>query len=215
MRGIELLMEREIPLRLKTMLLTINKHELWEIKAYAEDLGVRFRFDPMVNAGRDGQQGPTALRLSPEEIVAFDLADPKRLADWRDFCDRFRGVPVDSGHLYACGAGLRSYHVDSYGGLSVCMMARGQQYDLREGTFHQGWHDFAREVRDQRHTERYLCNECELLSLCGQCPGWAEMEHGDPEEPVEYLCRVAHLRAEAFGLDPARASGARKVTIPG
>jgi hypothetical protein len=33
------------------------------------------------------------------------------------------------------------------------------------------------------------------------------MESGDQEEPVEYLCRIAHLQAEAFGSLRARAGG--------
>jgi hypothetical protein len=32
------------------------------------------------------------------------------------------------------------------------------------------------------------------------CPANGELENGDPESPVDFLCRVAHLRAHAFGL---------------
>jgi hypothetical protein len=35
------------------------------------------------------------------------------------------------------------------------------------------------------------------------CPANAELEAGDPEEPVDFLCRVAHLRAAALGLEVA------------
>jgi hypothetical protein len=31
-----------------------------------------------------------------------------------------------------------------------------------------------------------------------------ELENGDPEKPVDFLCRVAHLRAYAFGLPVER-----------
>ena len=36
--------------------------------------------------------------------------------------------------------------------------------------------------------------------MCGMCPANGELENGDPEAPVDFLCRVAHLRAHAFGL---------------
>jgi MoaA/NifB/PqqE/SkfB family radical SAM enzyme len=153
MRGIELLMERGIPLRLKTMLLTLNQHELWDIKAYAEGLGVQFRFDPLVNAGLDGARQPIALRLAPEEILKFDMADTPRWADWRDFWQRFRAVRPDPRYLYTCGAGLHSFHVDPYGRLGVCMMARAQTYDLRQGDFRTGWRDFLHGVRLQKARE--------------------------------------------------------------
>ena len=30
------------------------------------------------------------------------------------------------------------------------------------------------------------------------CPAVAQLENGDPEEPVDFLCQVAHLRALAL-----------------
>jgi radical SAM protein with 4Fe4S-binding SPASM domain len=199
MQGIDLLLERGVPLKLKTMLMTLNQHELWDIKAYAESLGVAFRFDPMMNAGLEGSRAPIAFRLSPEEVVQFDLADAKRLAEWQQFWERSLGVRADDRYLYVCGAGLRSFHIDPYGKLSVCLISRVPDYDLRQGSFREGWCEFLPQVRHQRPTDDYRCNQCELLSLCGQCPGWAQLEHGNPERPVEFLCQVAHLRAEAFG----------------
>lgn len=200
MQGIELLLERSVPLKLKTMLLTLNQHELWDIKAYAESLGVEFRFDPMVNAGLEGSAAPAEFRLAPEEVVQFDLADAKRLEEWRAFCERFRDVQADPHYLYVCGAGLRSFHVDPYGRLSLCLISRSPDYDLRQGSFREGWRESLSQVRYQPPSEEYGCNQCQLLSLCGQCPGWAQMEHEDQERPVDFLCQVAHLRAEAFGL---------------
>jgi radical SAM protein with 4Fe4S-binding SPASM domain len=196
MRGIELLLERGVPLGLKTMLLTLNKHELRDMQAYARELGLRFRYDAKVNAGLGGTRAPLAYRLDPEEIVQYELADAARLEDLRQFCERFVGKAVNGRHLYSCGAGLRSFHIDPYGKLSVCMMSRVPSYDLRCGSFREGW----REFRDQEPQGDYRCSQCELLSLCGQCPGWARLENGDPEQPVAFLCRVAHLQAAALGL---------------
>ncbi|MHC4545942.1 MAG: radical SAM protein, partial [Planctomycetota bacterium] len=57
MQGIKLLMERELPLKLKTMAITINKHEIWEMKRYVEeDLGLEFKFDAMINPRIDCSQ---------------------------------------------------------------------------------------------------------------------------------------------------------------
>ena len=201
MRGIGLLVERGIPLRLKAMLLTLNQHELWDMQAYAEGLGVQFRFDPLLNAGLGGDAAPTRLRLSPPEAVQFDLADARRMESWREFCERFVGLPARSEYLYACGAGQNSFHVDAYGRLSICIMSRQPDYDLRGVTFRRGWYEFIGNVRQQKRTADSRCAHCRLLPLCGQCPGWAQLEHGDQEKLVEYLCQVAHLRAEALGLD--------------
>lgn len=199
LRGIDLLLERGLPLKLKTPLMTLNRHELRDVQVYAESLGVEFRFDPIIFAELDGGGGPTAFRLSPEEIVQSDLNDPKRLAGWLDYSERYRGARADPRYLYTCSAGRRTFHIDPYGRLSVCMMSRARQYDLRRGTFRQGWYDYLPQVREQPPTGDYGCNQCQLLPLCDQCPGLAQMEHGDQEKRIEFLCRVTHLRAKAFG----------------
>jgi radical SAM protein with 4Fe4S-binding SPASM domain len=81
------------------------------------------------------------------------------------------------------------------------MMARFRSYDLRRGTFKEAWHDFIPSVREIRKSRISPCDSCNLAPLCGNCPGWAFLENGDPEEPVDYLCALAHRRLEVFGLD--------------
>jgi MoaA/NifB/PqqE/SkfB family radical SAM enzyme len=84
MRGIRLLMERGLPLKLKTVPTTINRHEVYAMKRFAEeDLGVEFKFDPLVNPRIDCSQSPVAVRLSPEEVVALDFHDPSRAGEYR------------------------------------------------------------------------------------------------------------------------------------
>ena len=198
MRGIELLQERNLPFRLKSVLMTLNKHELWEMKTMAEELGVNYRYDSMINAGVDGDNSPLSLRIDPNEIVQLELQDPEQRKGWQDFQERFMGGLPDQNYLYSCGAGIQSFHIDPYGQLSLCIMARHQSYDLRKGSFSDGWNNFLRDVRFQPPQGDYPCNQCELLPMCGQCPGWAYFESGDQEKPVDFLCQVAHLRAKAF-----------------
>ncbi len=196
-KGMDLLLERQIPVGLKTMVMTLNHDEVFEIKQYAEELGVKFRFDPVLNPRLDGSKTPCSLRLSPEEVVKLDLADEKRVEEWREFCKKFIG-PHLSDKLYNCGAGISSFHVDPYGQMSACEMTRFQSYDLRSGSFREGWNEFIPQTLNLKPLGDYTCGSCELIALCGQCPGWAWLEHANPEAPVDYLCQIAHLRAEAF-----------------
>ncbi len=198
-RGIDLLLERKIPLGLKTMVMILNHDELCQIKEYAEGLGLKFRFDPIPNPRLDGTKTPCTFRLSPEEVVKLDLADEKRVKEWENFCERFIG-PFKSDDLFICGAGVCSFHIDPYGQMSACEMIRFQSYDLRCGSFEQGWHKSIPKFLTLKPKGDYKCGQCDLISLCGQCPGWAWLENGNPEAPVEYLCQIAHLRAGAFNI---------------
>ncbi|MCK4784155.1 MAG: radical SAM protein [Desulfobacteraceae bacterium] len=203
LEGIHFLLERKIPLKLKTTVTTLNRDELWKIKEYVESLGVEFRFDPVLNPRLDGSKEPCRFRISPEEVVKLDLVDEKRLKGWLEFCQKFWGPP-STDRLYACGAGQTSFYIDPYGGLNICILSRNPSYNLRQGAFQEGWYGFIPEILEQKPKGEYKCAKCELLSLCGQCPGWAQLENGDPQKPVEYLCQLAHLRAEAFGINKRR-----------
>lgn len=204
MRGIHLLLERRLPLKLKTMALSANKHEIWEMKQFAEDeLGVEFKFDAMINPRIDCSDSPLAVRLTPDEVVALDLLDPRRMSEFQSFCERFNG-PVLTGEraddLYHCGGGITSFAIDPEGRMSLCVLSRRDPYDLRTGTFREGWEECVRKVRSRKATRLTKCVACEIKAMCGMCPANAELEAGDPETPVHFLCHVAHLRAHALGI---------------
>ena len=197
LRGIDLLLDRDLPLALKTMAMTVNRHEVFQIQSFARDRGLKFRFDPVLNPRLDRSREPCKYRLSPEEVLALDLEDENRVKEWREFCAAFPG-PVDSNALYVCGAGISTFHIDPYGRMSPCEMTRHQSFDLRSGRFREGWDDAFPRFLSVKARDDYPCKSCDLISLCNQCPGWAWLENGDPQTPVEHLCRIAHLRARAF-----------------
>jgi radical SAM protein with 4Fe4S-binding SPASM domain len=204
LRGIKLLAENKIPLKLKTIVTTLNKDELWKIKEFAQSLGADFRFDAHLTARIDGSKEPCQLRITPEEVVELDLLDNRRSKEWKEFCQKYWGK-VNADLLYNCGGGISSFNIDPYGRLSICEVSRTPNYDLRRGSFKQGWSEFLSNLRAQKVVRNTKCRHCELISLCGQCPGWAQLENGDPESPVEYLCQIAHLRAKVFKTDVSEA----------
>jgi radical SAM protein with 4Fe4S-binding SPASM domain len=203
LRGIDLLLARGIPVALKTMVMKVNAHELWALKAWAEGLGVRFRYDATLNSRLDGGRQPLACRLSPEQVVEFDRKDEKRRQEWLEFAEKFVGS-IDMEYLYSCGAGLSNFALNSYGEMYPCLISRSSAYDVIKGSFAEGWQKFLPGTRRLKPRNEYPCGRCDLHSLCDQCPGWASLEHGEPDVPVEYLCRVAHLRAGLLGIEVSR-----------
>lgn len=198
MNGIALLRERGVPLKLKTMLMTLNRDDLAGMKELAASLGLSFKFDPIINPKLDGSKEPCGLRLSPEEIVALDLSDEGRNTEWNEFCDKHWHHSY-SERLFTCGAGVTFFHIDPYARLKFCLMIKEPAYDLRAGSFMDGWMSAIPGVRSRRRTRDNRCKACDAGPICDQCAGWALLENGDMEEPVGFLCDIARLRAEAFG----------------
>jgi radical SAM protein with 4Fe4S-binding SPASM domain len=202
-RGVDLLLERGLPLTLKSVAVSINRHEIWDMQRFAEERGVEFKFDAMMNPRIDCSRSPLAVRLTPEDVVAFDLEDPKRMDEWELFAAKYfkpANPPEHRDEVYHCGGGISSFAVDPYGGLSICNLSHQDKFDLRTGSVREGWEVFLRGVRRKKITRPTKCTECELKAMCGMCPANGELENGDPEAPVDFLCRVAHLRAYAFEL---------------
>jgi radical SAM protein with 4Fe4S-binding SPASM domain len=204
LRGIELLRERSLPLKLKAVAVTLNQHEIWDMKQFAEDeLGLEFKFDAMMSPRIDCSQSPLAVRLTPLETVELDLEDAARVAEWKRFAERFNGPAFTnerSGEVYHCGGGINSLAVDPQGKMSICVLSHMDTYDLRRGSLREGWEDFLLRVRRKRTTRHTKCVACEIKSMCGMCPAGGELENGHAEKPVDFLCHVAHLRAQAFGI---------------
>jgi radical SAM protein with 4Fe4S-binding SPASM domain len=199
-RGIRLLTERGLPLSLKSVAISINKHELGAMKRLAAELGVPFKFDAMMNPRIDCSQSPLAVRLEPWEIVKLDLEDPKRVKDMQKLGADFMDAPVNTGEVYHCGGGISSFAIDPEGKMSICVLSHNDTYDLRRGNLREGWGGFLREVRGRKTSQITKCTSCRIKSMCGMCPANGELENGDAESPVDFLCHVAHLRAMTMGI---------------
>lgn len=218
LRGIRLLMERKLPLSIKTVAVSVNKHEIFAMKRFVEEeLGLDFKFDAMMTPRIDCSLSPLEVRLRPREIVELDLADPDRIADWNRFAADFIRPQQGQGHeqdVYHCGGGVHALNVDPAGSLSICTLSQQGGFDLRQGTFAQGWSGYVAEQRGRQVRKVTKCTACQLKSVCGMCPANAELETGDAETPVEFLCQVAHLRALVFGW-PVPAHGDCEFCPPG
>jgi radical SAM protein with 4Fe4S-binding SPASM domain len=198
-QAIDLLLERELALNLKTMALTLNVQELSAMQRLAGDLGVRFRYDPVVQSRLDGDHRPLACRLSPEEIVALERQDPKRMQQWQEYCGR-PWPSLDGAGLFICGAGLGTFHLDPYGGLYPCLAARWLRYELLQGSVRKALGEFLPAVRALPVAPNSTCRKCDLQIICQNCPAWAYREVGDPEAPEAFRCRLAYLRHQDLGL---------------
>lgn len=203
MTGIRLLLDRGLPLKLKTVGTKINCHEVIGMREFAEqELGVDFKFDSLLNPRIDCSQAPLAVRLSPEEVVALDLHWPKVAAEHRQLLEKeTANSPVERRTVYICGGGVKSFAIDPYGHMSICVISHRETYDIRQGSVGEGWEQFLLKVRQRERTRPSKCDTCRIQSVCSSCPATGELEIGDPESPVEFLCEVAHLRALALGFE--------------
>jgi len=205
LRGIRLLKERGLPLKLKTVATSINKHEVTAMRRFAEEeLGVEFKVDGQINPRIDCSQSPLAVRLTPEEVVALDMSAPKAVSEYRTLANRDLENPPNlstDDNVYFCGGGVSGFALNAYGEMGICVISQQDTFSVRDVGLRQVWEGSLAGLRNRKRMRVTKCIECRIQSLCGMCPANGEMENGDKESPVEFLCHVAHLRAAVIGVE--------------
>ncbi len=215
-RGLELLIESEVNVRLKAMALRSNIHEFEGISAFCrEHTKDYFRFDPQLHLRFDGKtlrnEEIMSERLTPDDLVAVERADKQRFGALQKGCaggelvnPSFELSVGDS--LFRCGAGNGSFTVGYDGKFRLCssLCHPDTTYDLRHGSLREAWEQWVPHVRDMRGTNPTFlnkCRRCSIINLCMWCPAHAALETGALDGWVEYFCEVAHARAVALGVD--------------
>lgn len=213
MRGVRLLINNKVPFAVKGVLLSENVHQMGAFEKWACGLtGKNNELPPYsmffdLRCRRDSEEKNCSirqLRFKPYDGVA--LLKERREGYFKgigEFCHRLSGPCADK--LFSCNFGVGSACVDSFGNLQGCLLLRHPDavYDLSRGTLKDALTNFFPKLRMfKAANEGYLsrCARCFLKGLCEMCPAKSWMEHGALDEPVDYLCEIAHAQAEALGL---------------
>lgn len=136
-KAIDLLLERKIPLTLKTTAMTLNETEILAVKKYADRLkisgDVRFRLSEKVRR-----------RLNSEDVSQFQVSEDslRKIELQNEELTRARIEERESSKTpYTCASQFHSFHIDAYGQLQMCSGNRHGNYDLRKGTFREGFYE--------------------------------------------------------------------------
>jgi MoaA/NifB/PqqE/SkfB family radical SAM enzyme len=132
--AIHLLLDRRIPLLLKTTAMSLNHAEILEIKNHVRGLGpVGYKLGERLRPTLDGSDSPGRFGLSDDALDHLERQDPEL---WAEACE------TGSSASTACESGTRSFHIDAYGRLQLCSGNRRDGYDLRRGSFREGFYQY-------------------------------------------------------------------------
>lgn len=211
-RGINLLLERNIPFVVKSVILPPTKGEERDFEEWVSTLPYYDHKPAYVlfldlRARRDSEtknEFIKTLRLSPEESLKYlSLRRNEYYSGIKVLSRQFLYPQGDA--LFSCGAGDRGGCVNAYGNYQLCMSLRHPDtvYDITNGSLFNALVRFSPLIRKIKATNlEYLqkCANCFIKGICEQCPAKSWMEHGTLDTPVDYLCQVAHAQARYLGL---------------
>ena len=214
-KGLNLLDKYQIPYVLKTAVMRSNIKDLDNIIKFAEKRGcffdgtIKIRFSTELNLHIKRESRLNKLikseRLTPDEVVALDERYSQRKNGLKKFCEKFY-FAANNNLLFNCSAGIKTFHIDAYGNFHLCMLVREPSFPLirkdmsLKEAIDYAWNEFVFEVRKMTVPDDFECNHCKLFNLCQNCPGWSYLEYGELGKKDEYLCEIAHKRAQMLRL---------------
>lgn len=209
-RGLDILIQGGVKVQLKAMAIRSNLQDMPRISEFGRSLtSDYYRFDPLLHLRYDGDPTRNAEileeRLTPEEIVALEQADPQRSSALEEACGQIVSCDpsgVGCSHIFHCGAGISSFSVRYDGAFRLCSSLNKEDCtaDLRTVRLADAWNNLVPRVRAlESHSRdfRENCRVCPLVNLCLWCPANAYMEVGQMDGRSEYFCQVARARAGA------------------
>jgi len=200
MRGLNLILDRNLPLKIKTQVTNDNLEELPKIRAFVENLGFKFRPSAFLHARLDGDLYPASLRIKPEEVIG--LKKIHNLEEPEEECKtKARGLPPfdkqinkHNNHLFKCAiVGGDGINIDPYGNMFPCICIRKPRINLIKESVREAHKTILAWVRTRKFDTDSFCKTCAIIRYCYRCPGKALLETGSLEKPLDWFCNFAHL----------------------
>lgn len=196
LEGMRRILDRGLPLKIKTKAMVINRHELSEIKALVESMGLDFNPSTILHPRLDGDLSSTRHRLTPEEIIEIEFgtlldSSEKESCGAEEKSNISLALPLDD-RLFRCGCGTNAITVNPYGILRPCTLTPWPSYDLQTMSVKEAFEKLVQEIRSARYTSESPCRVCPVHIFCNKNPVMAIHEAGSMEAPVEHFCDTAY-----------------------
>ncbi|HKU42105.1 MAG TPA: radical SAM protein [Polyangiales bacterium] len=196
--GVRALVEADVPVLIKSPVMSVNEHETEAYAAFAASLGADYGWSVGEILPREGGDRSTE---------AFEPEDRTRVRLMRELGgDTEPGArptrPLDNA---PCGAGA-TIHVEPNGELRPCTQLEVELgHALRDGIAHaRATNGRLLGLRKLTWKQLHGCRECDLRAFCQHCYAAALAQAGDALGPYPGACRAAAIQYEARTGHPAR-----------
>ncbi len=204
-RGIKLLLNEGINVRLRTTVVKDNEADVEKLVDFAEQLGIKLELVNYVLNHREHPSDATnQIRLSPEELVSFEcrineyIERRRESGNGSNIKDIVMIAPDEyskeqasnvNNSAFTCDAGSASFWVSWDGRMFPCGLMN-EPYTLPfEIGFGEAWKKLV-ELCDEV-PKCQTCEDCKYSQYCMPCPARHKSETGCFDKPAPYLCEMA------------------------
>ena len=196
---LEKLKQNDIPFNLKTVLMIENIKDLDKMKYIAKYFNVPFKFFTNIRPMNNGNKEPINHMLTIEEAIKAEFSDENLINFYLNIENLKSGITErkKANNKYLCKIGQNGFFITHDGVLHGCVRERKHGYNLKEGSFNDGWNNYITKCFIEPLAEKsFMCTECKYMPFCDYCPAQFELETGDPTKPPNEVCIMAKKRKE-------------------
>lgn len=202
LRGIEILVEQGLRVRVKCLLIKSNFDTYPEVADLCETMGVDLSFDTTLMPGGGNNTSLLNQRLTPEQLKKA-LADPLVLhlsGNPLEYDGGHPAGPVENQHQLLCGAGITFLSINPYGDVYTCVQQQKPLGNLKLQSLQEIWESSVElnNLRNRQVSDLHTCASCQHNTYCGRCPALAEKEDGDHLGPSSHACQTSKVLHEIF-----------------
>ena len=203
--GIRLLRANGVDVKIGGSLTRANRHEIEEMIAVGERLGVPVRVDTYMMPAERERSAPFQFqsRVEPEDAAEIRIRALKREMGEEVFRIYQGKVREELGEGLrkrtevsrgmSCYAGRCSFAVNWQGKMRPCVMLTYPEVSVFDLGFDTAWEWIVKETEQIMLSMQ--CSGCHLRPLCRTCAASALAETGDYAGVPEYMCRYAERSA--------------------
>lgn len=217
MDGIEKMRRAGVRLRLKTMVMNLNREELTVMWDMAEEMDLSFRHDCSIipvlpnednggssnirDKGKNGTKSTLGFRLTPEQAAQADFSQYKVSEALRKTANL--EIPFgepSSCKLFTCGASRASYHLTPYGRMQPCVITPQMSVDIIENNLGllEGFRKVYGKFATLSATADFLCSTCRDKKFCTGCPAGFVLETDRAETAASFYCQYTECRRQTL-----------------
>lgn len=199
-RGIKLLKERNIDVKLNVSLVNENMHDLHKMMEIANLLEVPIKVDtymfPKTKAVKNEYNHD--CRIDPREVANIDTfirynteteeSFMKNRWEYLSMYEYGKNTEPPECKPMSCRAGKSSFWINWQGKMTPCVFLDNVAIDVFENGFSKSWNYIV-----QESNKIFLssdCASCDKREVCQVCPAASYSETGSFEKKPEYLCTL-------------------------
>lgn len=194
-RGIELLLEHNIDIKLNGSIVPENQDEVQLLQDIADKYNLYMKMDTYMYPTSRERFKPFSneARLTPKESARKHIEIYERQMEEQEFKD-YRHALLANCHVkgkredcsLTCRAGKSAYWITWYGDMTPCIFMKKPSINVFEEGFDKSWKYIVEEAKSLHMPPK--CLSCKKREICPTCGASAFCENGTYEKEPKYLC---------------------------